>query len=251
MTIAHGGENNRDAIDVYVGRVDLAGRNQLVRRLGPVAKRAVDLVGAVGLIVILAPLMIAVAIAIKIDTRGPVLFRQDRVGARRSDQGGHEVWTQTSFLINKFRTMKVDADEGSHIEYTRRFVEGSAAESNKAGSEYKLIDDQRVTRVGAVLRRTSLDELPQLFNVVAGEMSLVGPRPVPVYEAALYKPWQKERLHALPGITGYWQVHGRGAVPFEEMMRMDIYYVRNRSLWMDLKLLAMTIPAVISGRGAE
>ena len=115
----------------------------------------------------------------------------------------------------------------------------------------KLTDDPRVTRIGRILRRTSLDELPQLFNVLKGEMSLVGPRPVPLYEAAAYVDWHLERLAALPGITGLWQVRGRGRVSFAEMVRMDIAYVRNQSPLLDITLLLSTIPAVMSGRGAE
>jgi lipopolysaccharide/colanic/teichoic acid biosynthesis glycosyltransferase len=115
---------------------------------------------------------------------------------------------------------------------------------------FKLTDDPRLTRVGKVLRRTSLDELPQFFNVLKGEMSLVGPRPVPLYEVAEYKEWQRERLAAMPGMTGLWQVKGRSRVSFDEMVRMDIEYTRNRSLCFDLKILLLTIPAVLSGEGA-
>ena len=114
----------------------------------------------------------------------------------------------------------------------------------------RLIDDPRVTRIGRILRRTSLDELPQLFNVIRGEMSLVGPRPVPLYEVAAYQPWQRERLAALPGITGLWQVRGRCELSFEDMVRLDVEYIRNQSIWLDFKILSLTIPAVLSGRGA-
>ncbi|MGH9896190.1 MAG: sugar transferase, partial [bacterium] len=120
-----------------------------------------------------------------------------------------------------------------------------------SGARFKLSNDPRVTRVGRVLRRMSLDELPQLFNVLKGEMSLVGPRPVPLYEVAEYGESDTERLAALPGITGLWQVRGRAEIPFSEMVRLDCEYVRNQSLWLDLKILAATIPAVVSGRGAR
>jgi lipopolysaccharide/colanic/teichoic acid biosynthesis glycosyltransferase len=123
--------------------------------------------------------------------------------------------------------------------------------SDEGGPKFKLSNDPRVTRVGHILRKTSLDELPQLVNVLKGEMSLVGPRPLPTYEVAEYQAWHRERLAALPGITGLWQVQGRCEVTFEEQVQMDIEYVRNQSLWQDIKILLSTIPAVVSGRGAE
>ncbi len=214
-------------------------------------KRALDVVGAAALLLALSPLLVVVSIAIRIDSRGPAFFHQERVGSRRRVRHGEIEWEATTFRVHKFRSMYTDVDESAHKEYIKSFVDGAVEESGKEGSEFKLVHDQRITRVGRVIRKTSIDELPQLFNVLAGQMSLVGPRPVPTYEAESYESWQLERLHALPGMTGYWQVYGRGQVPFMEMMRMDIHYVRNQSLWLDLKLLAMTIPAVFSGRGAE
>ena len=144
-----------------------------------------------------------------------------------------------------------DADPSPHHAYIKAFIEGRIEASDEAGAKFKLTGDPRVTQVGRLLRRTSLDELPQLLNVLKGEMSLVGPRPVPIYEAADYQAWHYERLMALPGITGLWQVQGRCQVSFEEMIRMDIEYARHQSLWLDLKILFLTLPAVISGRGAE
>lgn len=214
-------------------------------------KRAVDLTASLVLLVLLAPLLILVAVAIKIDSRGPVLFHQDRVGAKRSVRDGAIVWEATTFRMHKFRSMFSDVDDEVHSKHVKAFVQGAAEASGKDGSTFKLVDDPRATRVGRIIRRTSIDELPQLLNVVAGEMSVVGPRPLPIYEVEHHEPPQMERLHALPGITGFWQVFGRGKVRFEEMIRMDLYYVRNQSLWLDLKLLALTIPAVLSGRGAE
>jgi lipopolysaccharide/colanic/teichoic acid biosynthesis glycosyltransferase len=143
-----------------------------------------------------------------------------------------------------------EVDEASHRRYIKEFVNGDATE-NDDGPKFKIVSDPRVTRVGRLIRRTSVDELPQLFNVLKGEMSLVGPRPVPTYEVDDHSQWHFERFNSLPGITGYWQVYGRGSVPFEEMMRMDIFYVRNRSMLLDLKLLALTLPAVILGKGAS
>jgi len=216
-----------------------------------VLKRVLDVVGATIALVVLSPLMAVAAIAIKLDSRGPVLFNQDRQGARRVRRNGSPEWERVVFRVHKFRTMTTGADETSHQRYIEEFVAGTATAATASRSKFKMVGDPRVTRVGKVLRRTSIDELPQLLNVLAGEMSLVGPRPVPLYEVAQYEHWQLERLDALPGMTGYWQVHGRGRVNFNEMMQMDIFYVRNQSLKLDLSLLMKTIPAVISGKGAE
>jgi lipopolysaccharide/colanic/teichoic acid biosynthesis glycosyltransferase len=153
--------------------------------------------------------------------------------------------------MHKFRSMVQDADSAMHEAYIRDFVEGRVQPNEEQGGKFKLTNDPRVTRVGRVLRRASLDELPQLFNVLKGEMSLVGPRPVPPYEVACYRPGDHKRLAALPGITGLWQVNGRCQVSFEEMIQMDLEYIRNASLWLDLEILLLTIPAVICGRGAE
>jgi lipopolysaccharide/colanic/teichoic acid biosynthesis glycosyltransferase len=215
-----------------------------------VAKRLVDAVGAALLLVLLSPMLLLIAVAVRIDSKGPALFIQDRVGAKLARRDGRKDWIRSDFSVYKFRSMYADADDDSHREYIREFVNGEAAE-NEEGPRFKLVGDPRVTRVGRIIRRTSADELPQLLNVLLGDMSLVGPRPVPPYEVDEYSRWHLERFNALPGITGYWQVHGRGSVPFEEMMRMDIYYVRNQSFWLDIKLLAQTLPAVVSAKGAR
>ena len=144
-----------------------------------------------------------------------------------------------------------DADSSLHEAYIKDFVEGRAHPSAESGGKYKLTNDPRVTRIGRFLRKFSLDELPQLFNVLKGDMSLVGPRPVPTYEVAGYSPRHHDRFAALPGITGWWQVKGRCQVSFEEMIRMDLDYIHNASLWLDLKILFLTLPAVLSRRGAE
>jgi lipopolysaccharide/colanic/teichoic acid biosynthesis glycosyltransferase len=214
-------------------------------------KRCFDLAFAVALIILLSPFMLLIALCIRFDSAGPVLFVQERVAARRHATGARTVWELRKFRIYKFRSMFQDADQSVHRVYIEAFVEGRLAPPNGGESMYKLVQDRRVTRVGRFLRKTSLDELPQLINVVRGDMSLVGPRPVPTYEVAQYKPWHYERLSALPGITGFWQVRGRCRVPFDEMVRMDIEYARCQSLWVDLKILLLTIPAVLSGDGAE
>jgi len=216
-----------------------------------VCKRCADLCLAALVLVLLFPLLLLIAILIKIDSSGPILFTHERVGARRLQVRGEAVWVIGTFRMHKFRSMVQDADSAMHEAYIRDFVEGRVQPNEEQGGKFKLTNDPRVTRVGRVLRRTSLDELPQLFNVLKGEMSLVGPRPVPPYEVACYRPGDHKRLAALPGITGLWQVNGRCQVSFEEMIQMDLEYIRNASLWLDLEILLLTIPAVICGRGAE
>jgi lipopolysaccharide/colanic/teichoic acid biosynthesis glycosyltransferase len=211
-----------------------------------------DLVVATVALLGTLPLMALIALLIVCDSGRPVFYRQDRVGARLRRRGGRLAWEERTFRILKFRTMVRDADrQPLHEEFVRSYVAGSIDADTQSADGYKLDADPRVTRVGALLRRTSLDELPQLWNVLTGSMSLVGPRPVPPYEVALYEPAHRERLAALPGITGAWQVAGRGRVGFEEMVRMDIEYVRQQSLTGDLSLLLRTIPAIFSARGAK
>jgi len=215
-----------------------------------VTKRFIDITVSAVLLVLLSPLLVVIGLAIKINSPGPAFFLQERIGARRTRRNGRTCWDRTVFRVYKFRSMFHDVDEDSHRNYIKDFVNGDAVE-NEDGPKFKMVTDPRVTAVGRFIRRTSIDELPQLLNVLRGEMSLVGPRPVPTYEIDDYSQWHFERFEVLPGITGYWQVYGRGSVPFEEMMRMDIFYVRNQSLWLDFKLLALTLPAVVSANGAK
>ncbi|HKV60701.1 MAG TPA: sugar transferase [Candidatus Acidoferrum sp.] len=214
-------------------------------------KRVFDLLFAGLIALALSPLFLLIAFLIKLDSEGPVFFKQERVGTKRWRLGHQSVWLIEHFEVYKFRSMVRDADNSVHEAYIREFVEGRARATSENGGKFKLTNDARITRVGWFLRKFSLDELPQLFNVLKGEMSLVGPRPVPPYEVAGYREGHHQRLAAIPGITGIWQVNGRGRVTFEEMMRMDIEYVRRASFWLDLKILFLTIPAVISRKGAE
>lgn len=213
-------------------------------------KRVLDVILAGLALVVLCPVMLAVALTVKLDSPGPVLFRQKRAGARLKRLGGKRCLEIGTFEMLKFRSMVQNADQGLHQAHVRAFVEGRLASNGNGGAAFKLTNDPRVTRVGRFLRRTSLDELPQLINVLRGEMSLVGPRPVPLYEVGHYDDWHRERLNAQPGITGLWQVTGRCALGFDEMVRLDIDYVRRQSLVLDAKILVLTIPAVLSGRGA-
>jgi len=215
------------------------------------AKRGLDVILAGLLLILLSPLILVIAILIRLDSAGPIFFTQERVGARRQSMGRQAIWMIRNFTMYKFRSMVQNADSSVHEAYIKDFVEGRAQATPESGGKFKLTNDPRVTPLGRLLRKFSLDELPQLINVLKGDMSLVGPRPVPPYEVACYGNGHHKRLAALPGITGFWQVKGRGRVTFEEMIRMDIQYVDNASLWLDLKVLFLTIPAVLSRRGAE
>ena len=195
-------------------------------------KRSFDIVASgLGLLAI-SPILIASAIAIKLDSRGPVFFKQARHG-----RGGRE------FKIFKFRSMVVDAE-------ARRFEMAELNQMEGGGPLFKIHDDPRITRVGAFLRKWSIDELPQLWNVLRGEMSLVGPRPFVIHESEQITGWASRRLETTPGITGLWQVLGRNDIPFEEMVKLDYVYVTNWSLWWDIKILVQTLPTVLNRRGA-
>jgi len=201
-----------------------------------VAKRTMDLLASAALLAALAPLMLLIATLIKLKSRGPVLFKQLRVGQRAQP-----------FHMLKFRSMHVNNDDRIH----QAFVSDLIKAATPASGVFKIVDDPRVTPIGRFLRKTSLDELPQLWNVVRGEMSLVGPRPPLPYEVRQYKTWHRRRvLEAKPGITGLWQVKGRSRTTFDEMVRLDLRYARTRSFWMDVKILLATPAAVISGKGA-
>jgi lipopolysaccharide/colanic/teichoic acid biosynthesis glycosyltransferase len=216
------------------------------------AKRALDVVLGTLLITAVAPLLVLIALLILMDDGRPVFYRQRRIGARPHRRPGVVAWEERPFRIIKFRTMVRGADSSLvHERFVESFVRGELEPGEGDGPPYKLRDDWRVTRIGRLLRAASLDELPQLFNVLGGTMSLVGPRPVPPYEVALYEPRHRERLAAMPGITGPWQVMGRGRVEFEEMIRLDIEYVRRRSLLCDLELLVRTPAAVFKKKGAS
>jgi lipopolysaccharide/colanic/teichoic acid biosynthesis glycosyltransferase len=212
-------------------------------RLGRATKRLIDVLGSLTLLVVLSPIFLVIAAAIKLTSRGPVLFRQQRIG----EHG-------TPFTFLKFRSMYVNNDASQHKEYVRQLIAGQAAKQPANGTGegvFKLTNDPRITAVGNFLRRTSLDELPQFFNVLRGDMSLVGPRPPVPYEVEAYAVWHRRRLlEAKPGITGLWQVQGRSRVGFDDMVRLDLRYARNCSPWLDLKILVQTPKAVIAGNGA-
>lgn len=205
-----------------------------------VARRALDLVLALVLLVLLSPLLLVIALVIRLDSSGPAVYRQRRLGR-----------DMRPFVVNKFRTMRPDADPAPHRAYVQSLISANRRRAKTGGKQlYKLAVDDRITRAGRLLRRYSLDELPQLWNVVRGEMSLVGPRPVIEYEADQYPSWYDARFLVKPGLTGLWQVSGRNEKTYEEMVELDIEYARRRSLPLDLLILAKTVWVVARARGA-
>ncbi len=210
-------------------------------RLYRAAKRALDVAGSLALMLALAPVYAVVALGVKLSSPGPVFFRQERVG-----MGGRP------FRMIKFRSMYANAGHGIHQDYVKWFITASDRQKGANGQVYKLQGDPRITPVGRFLRRSSLDELPQFWNVLTGEMSLVGPRPPLPFEVEQYQPWHRRRvLDAMPGVTGLWQVKGRSRTTFDEMVRLDLRYARRPSIWNDIKILAATPRAVVTGKGAR
>ncbi len=220
------------AIAVPVILVDVEDRGYL--RL----KRAMDVVLSAAALLILSPVLLVLAILIKLHSPGPVIFRQARVG-----KDGRP------FTFLKFRSMRHNADVSIHRDHVAALIAGHDR-APASGKSAKLERDPRITGLGRVLRKTSVDELPQLINVLRGDMSLVGPRPPIPYEVELYQEWHKQRLKVLPGITGWWQVKGRNLVSFDDAVAMDLHYIEHRSLGLDLKILLMTPFAVFKGKGA-
>ena len=205
----------------------------------------------------LAPVIGIIIIAILIDSPGPAIYTQERIKGVRRRRNGKVVWEQESFVMYKFRTMQLGAPTKLHQEFVAAYIAGDEeAMANIRQSDvdheskYKLSDDPRVTRIGNILRKTSLDELPQLWNVLNGDMSLVGPRPALPYEAELYEPWHRQRLATVQGLTGSWQAEGRGNLTFDEMVALDLDYIQNQSLLLDIKILLKTVPSVFQSRGA-
>jgi len=203
-------------------------------------KRVLDLVLTCLILVVFAPFLLLMILAIKIGNPGPVLYTQTRLGKNGKP-----------FKFYKFRSMYVNGDDAEHRSYVNNLIK--AGSSYRAGQNgellFKIYDDSRVTRVGKLIRKYSVDEFPQLFNVLRGEMSLVGPRPPLPYEYEDYADWCRKRLDGIPGITGLWQVNGKNTVPFEKMVQLDIHYLRNWSLWLDIKIIFRTIPAMLKGGG--
>ncbi len=204
-------------------------------------KRLIDVLLAVAMLVVVSPLMLVITLLVKKSSSGPALFVQERLG--RDGQ---------PFKFYKFRSMAHNSDDAIHRQFAAMFIngdQGGCTESNEGDEVFKLKKDPRITAIGSLLRRTSMDELPQLFNIIKGDMSLVGPRPPIAYEIENYQPWHMERLKAVPGLTGLWQVSGRSSVSFEEMVRLDVRYINEWSPMLDLKILLKTVPVVFKGTG--
>ncbi|MFH1374055.1 MAG: sugar transferase [bacterium] len=229
-----------DIFQAHLTRPQLSGVNgspALIYHAAPSGRRAeivkniIDKIGALVGIILSAPLMLLTAVAIKLDSRGPVFFRQERCGVNGK-----------RFMLYKFRTMYNKADKRKHLLKDLNMMSGPV---------FKAKDDPRVTRIGRILRQCSIDEVPQFFNVLRGDMSLVGPRPPIPSEVEKYQPWQRRRLSVKPGVTCLWQINGRNNIDFERWMELDLEYIDNWSLWLDARILARTLPAVIKGTGAS
>lgn len=222
-----------------------------------ISKRLLDVLLASLTLAVLSPLLLVIAVAIKVSSPGPVIFTQRRLRGRRARTDDGIAWTVEPFNLYKFRTMQDGADPTSHKEYMHAYLTGdveklsSLRPGRKEGESYRPAHDPRVTRVGAVLRKYSLDEVPQLWNVLRGQMSLVGPRPPIPYEIEKYQDHHLKRLACRPGITGWAQVRGRAGIGFDEMYRLDMEYLGRRSILLDLKVLLVTVPVVLLTKGAD
>ena len=203
------------------------------------AKRLLDIMLTLLLLPLVCPVMLIIALLIRLDSKGPIIYRQRRVGQRESE-----------FDFFKFRSMYVNSSDVAHRTAIEQYMNGQQInDRDQTANPYKLEADPRITRIGRFIRKTSLDELPQFFNVLRGEMSLVGPRPPLVYEVEHYTAYDKLRLIGKPGLTGVWQVYGRSRVTFQEMIEMDLAYLQQQSILLDLKIIFLTIRVMVLGRG--
>jgi exopolysaccharide biosynthesis polyprenyl glycosylphosphotransferase len=216
---------------VSIKQVNLSGFNLLVKRL-------IDVNVAAFMMLLTAPAMAAIWLAVKLTSPGPAIFVQRRIGQKGN-----------LFNLYKFRTMTIGQDQSAHQEYAKRWIANQPYAAGLEQNTYKILGDKRLTPIGAFLRKYSLDELPQIVNVLKGDMSLVGPRPALGYEVDMYQEWHKERLEGLPGLTGEWQVGGRYNLSFEEMVKLDLEYLRNWTPSRDFKVLLRTVPAILQGTG--
>jgi lipopolysaccharide/colanic/teichoic acid biosynthesis glycosyltransferase len=225
------------------------------RRTYYVAKRFIDIVLVLVAAPVVVPLVLLLGLLVKLDSRGPVIFTQQRFGARRLRVNDTVAWELRPFRFYKLRTMYASTDTAVHQAYLEAYIAGDELamrrfDTHRSDGSYKMTNDKRITRVGGLLRRLSLDELPQLWNVLKGDMSLVGPRPPLAYEIAKYATTDYQRVAGPAGLTGSWQVSGRSTLNFEEMVELDTAYLAEQSIWLDLKIMARTAPAALSGRGA-
>jgi lipopolysaccharide/colanic/teichoic acid biosynthesis glycosyltransferase len=223
------------------------------RMLYYLSKRILDIFFSSIALIIISPILLIVAVLIHFDSPGPVIFTQKRVGSKRIKRGGHYYWERTEFPCHKFRTMIDKADPSIHQAFINALInhdeEKLAAIQGSDNTIKKIVNDRRCTRIGHILRSTSVDELPQFWNVFRGEMSLVGPRPAIPYEVEMYKPWYFRRFEAKPGLTGLWQITARNSCDFDSMVKLDLEYIENQSFWYDLKIVIMTPLFVLFRKG--
>lgn len=215
---------------------EVAPRHILYQR---VIKRWLDFLFTFIVLIFLMPLLLLLALAIKLHSPGPVFYKQERIG-----KDGRP------FFMYKFRTMKTGNHSDFHKKYVQNLIRNNISPAQMGVKSLKMTADPRITRIGKLLRQFSVDEIPQLINVLRGEMTIVGPRPPLPYEFELYSNWHKQRLYILPGITGLWQVKAHNLVSFEEMVHIDLYYINNLSLWLDLKIMLLTPWEMIKGKGS-
>jgi lipopolysaccharide/colanic/teichoic acid biosynthesis glycosyltransferase len=224
------------------------------RNLYYLYKRLFDIAFTLPLLIFIAPIFLCIALLVMLDSPGPAFFIQKRVKARRVWTLHGWRWVREEFPCYKFRTMFHKCDSAIHQAYMKAFIQNNEAEMNKVQgtqtSVRKLVNDPRITRIGRLLRKTSLDELPQFINVLLGDMTLVGPRPPIPYELEMYKTWHFERMEATPGLTGLWQISARSSCDFDEMVRLDIQYIQEQPLELDLKILFRTPFSVLMKHGA-
>lgn len=245
--------------------VVLAGRSSLFTYINGIGgtdryfvmKRIMDISFSLAVLFLTLPMLILIALWIKYDSSGPVIYKQERITSRRVFKDGKYVWSMTPFTIYKFRTMSQDSSADVHKKFVKAFIKNDMQKMNdlqntdkRDSGEFKLCNDSRITKTGAFLRRTSLDELPQFLNVLLGDMSVVGPRPALDYEVEDYQDWQLLRLACKQGITGYWQVTGRSESVFDNMVKQDIWYSCHQSIWLDIKIIIKTPIAILTGKGA-
>ena len=246
---------NQDSEFKIVNKIDPSGIMTLSdnRMLYYLSKRILDVIFSFIALIIFSPILLVIAILIHFDSPGPVIFTQKRVGSKRIKKGGHYYWEKTEFPCFKFRTMVDKADPTIHQTFIKALInhdeEKLAAIQGSDSKVKKIVNDRRCTRIGHFLRCTSLDELPQFWNVLRGEMSLVGPRPAIPYELELYKPWYFRRIEAKPGLTGLWQITARNSCDFDTMVKLDLEYIEKQSFWFDLKIVFKTPLFVLFRKG--
>lgn len=224
-------------------------------QFGRLLKRTFDVFFALLLLMLSSPFLVLIAVLIKLSSKGPIIYSQNRIGSERITKAGKTYWRLKAFKMHKFRSMRTNADSGTHRNYIEAYIKGDKAQmqnfqTGEGAASYKLAKDPRITTIGHYLRLLSLDELPQLWNILKGEMSFVGPRPPIDYELNAYQQEDFRRLATVPGLTGLWQVSGRTTTSFKEMVALDLKYIKEQSFWLDLKIVVMTIPAVFSKEGA-